>query len=236
MKRQIFTLLLLLPTGFSLWAQDNLSDRWKETQRLDLNKKPVSYTDTLRLLQVTKESMSIRKGAFLYKGTISNDLLDFGYLTFGIVKNSKEEIRLRDEEFFHIFSREAKDMSAADAAAKKQAIDLPDKPVDNISMPMLTGIWQVYKRSSRNGPLPKVDYATLITGLSIFEHNPEAHIGSVSAGSKEPLFLIKEIKAPDLIVTDTTQKEHRLKVWRLSQEELVIEDENSIIYYLKHFK
>lgn len=236
MKQQIFMLLLLLSAGFSLSAQDNLSDRWKETQRLDLNKKPVSYTDTLRLLQVTKESMSIRKGSFLYKGTISNDLLDFGYLTFGIVKNNKEEIRLRDEEFFHIFSREAKDMSAADAATKKQGIDLPAKPVDNISLPILTGIWEVYKRNSRNGPLPQVNYATLITGLSVFEHNPDAPIGSVSAGGKEPLYLIKEIKGSDLIVTDTAQKEHRLKVWRLSKEELVIEDESSIIYYLKHFK
>jgi hypothetical protein len=236
MKQKISFTLLCLCTGFSLAAQDQLSNRWKETQRLSLDKKPVSYTDTLRLQEVTKESMSIRKGSFLYKGTISNDLLDFGYLTFGIMKSSKEEIKLRDEEFIHIFTREAKDMSAADAAAKKEAIDLPARPVDNISPELLAGVWEVYKRQGRNGPLAKIDYTTLITRLSVPEQKTGEPTGTVSTGGGKNLYQIKESKGSDLIATDAAQKEHRIKVWRLSKEELVIEDENNIIYYMKHFR
>ncbi len=234
MKQILTTTLLFLSSGFYLQAQSQLSDRWKETQRLDLDKKPVTYSDTMRLLDVNKESMSLRKGSFMYKGTISNDLLDFGHLTFGIMKNTKEEIRLRDEEFIHVFSREAKDMSAADAAAKKEAIDLPSKPVDRIELTTLYGIWDVYKRQGRNGPLPKVDYNTLITRLSIPQGNAGGNLGTASTGGQQ--YQVREAKGSNLIIADKDQKEHLLKVWRLSKEELVIEDENNIIYYMKHFR
>jgi hypothetical protein len=232
MKQIIFTASLFLSSGLYLNAQGQLSDRWKETQRLDLDKKPVTYTDTMRLLDVNKESMSLRKGSFLYKGTISNDLLDFGHLSFGIMKNNKEEIRLRNEEFIHVFSREAKDMSAADAAAKKEAIDLPARPVDRIELSDLYGVWEVYKRQGRNGPLPKIDYHTLITRLSLSQGN--GTLGTASAGGQQ--YQVRETKSSDLILVDKDQKEHSLKVWRLSKEELVIEDENGIIYYMKHFR
>lgn len=237
MKWKIGATLLFLVSGFASQAQQNLSNRWKETQRLDLDKKPVTYSDTMRLLDVNKESMSLRAGSFMYKGTISNDLLDFGHLTFGIMKNNQNEIRLRDEEYIHIFSREAKDMSAADAAIKKEAIDLPAKPVDDVSKALLIGDWKVYKRKGKNGPLPKIDYKTLITDLSVQEQNPEDHIGGIRAGATiEPLYLIMRSEGSDLIVIDAEKKEHRIKVWRLTKEELVIEDENGIIYYMKQFR
>lgn len=230
----IFCLLSLtvLP---SLHAQNTASDRWKETKRLDLKQKPVTYTDTLRLSDITKESLNMRKGAFQYKGSIQNDLLDMGYLTFGIDKHTKDEIRLRDEEFIHIFTRETKDLSAADAAAGKEAIDLPAQPVSAIDTALLQGNWEVYKRKGKNGPLPGIDYSTLIKGLKV--DKGAAGLGTVSGGQGPgPLYTIKKTEAPDLVVTDAGQKEHRIKVWRLSATELVLEDENGILYFLKHFR
>ncbi|WP_118976280.1 hypothetical protein [Taibaiella koreensis] len=237
MKPLLTFCLLSLVTQPLLHAQESLSDRWKETQRLNLKQKAVAYTDTLRLSDITKESLNMRRGSFLYKGTIQNDLLDMGALTYGIDKQTNNEIRLRDEEFIHVFSREARDLSAADAAAGKAAIDLPAQPVSAIDMTLLRGSWEVYKRKGKNGPLPKIDYSTLIKGLKTGEATGEKAIGTVSGGQGTgPLYTIIKAEASDLVVADAAQKEHKIKVWRLSDSELVIEDESGIVYYLKHFR
>lgn len=235
--KAFYAIFLLTLSALPAPAQQTASDRWKETQRLDLKQKAVGYTDTLRLSEVTKSSLNMRKGAFQYKGTIHNNMLDMGYTNLGIDKDTRDEIRLRDEEFIHVFTREAKDLSAADAAASKEAIDLPAQPVKEIDTALLRGRWEVYKRKGKNGPLAKIDYNTLIKGLSSGQQDPAGTMGSISGGQGSgPLFTIKKAEGSDLVVTDEAQKEHRLKVWRLSDAELVIEDEAGILYYMKHFR
>lgn len=237
MKPIIILWLLSLTVLTSLHAQHTASGRWKETQRLDLKRKTVSYTDTLRLSDITKESLNMRRGSFVYKGSIQNDLLDMGDRSLGIDKQTQDEIRLRDEEFIHIFTPEAKDLSAADATAGRNAIDLPAQPVSTIDTTLLQGNWEVYKRKSKNGPLPSIDYSTLIKGLKVDKSAATQELGAVSGGpGPGPLYVIRKIEAPDLVVTDAAQKEHRIKVWRLSTTELVLEDENGILYFLKHFR
>jgi hypothetical protein len=237
MKKIIFA-FAVIGTCSTLNAQEALSDRWKETKRTDLTNKAVSYTDTLRLSDVSKDGMNIRRGAFQYKGQISNDLFEVGDLQFGIMKNDKEEIQLRDEEFIHFFTREKKDMSATDAVASKANIDLPATPVAVIDKSMLNGNWEAYKRSSRSGPLSKIDYKTLIKTLTFDTQKPGNYYGSVTTNfiGGEALYFIKDINASDLVADDKNKKEHLIKVWRLTPEELVIEDENGIVYYMKHFK
>lgn len=234
-------ILLILCTACScgrLCAQETLSDRWKETQRLDLKKKAVAYTDTLRISGITKDEMNIRKGAFQYKGKIENDVLDLGYLTYGIMKNNQTEVQLRDEEFIHIFTREKKDMSAADASAGKANIDLPAAPVREISPEMLKGDWEAYKRSNRSGPVAKVDYKTLIKTLSFSPQKTKDYYGAITTDfiGGNALYHIKDTKAPALLLEDKDKKEHTVKVWRLTAEELVIEDEAGVVYYMKHFQ
>lgn len=237
MKKTLLTLFTLMAVSISLKAQEHLSDRWKETQRLDLKKKAVSYADTLRLSDVTQDAMNVRKGAFQYKGSIANDVLDVGYLIYQIMKFTKEEIWLRDEENIHVFTRESKDMSAADASIKKAGIDLPASPVSNIDHQLLKGNWEAYKRSGRNGPLEKVNYKTLLKTLSFELQKPEDYYGSITTNfiGGDVLYYIKGTVAPNLVVDDKDKKEHLIKVWKLTSEELVIEDENGIIYYMKHF-
>jgi hypothetical protein len=205
---------------------------------MDLSHKAVSYTDTLRLSDITKDGMNIRKGSFSYKGQISNDVLDVGDLQFGIMKNNKEEIQLRDEEFIYVFAREKKDMSAADATESKANIDLPAAPIITIDKNILNGNWEAYKRSSRSGPLAKVDYKTLIRTLTFDMQKPGNYYGSITTNfiGGEALYFIKDIKASELVAEDKNKKEHLIKVWRLTVDELVIEDENGIVYYMKHFK
>jgi hypothetical protein len=237
MKRIIFAVAIIATCSIS-YAQETLSDRWKETKRTDLSNKAVAYTDTLRLSDVSKDGMNIRRGAFQYKGQISNDLFEVGDLQFGIMKNDMNEIQLRDEEFIHIFTREKKDMSAADAVARKANIDLPAMPVEAIDKNLLNGNWEAYKRGSRTGPLSKVDYKSLIKTLSFDMQKPGDYYGTFTTNfiGGEALYSIKDIKASDLVADDKNKKEHLIKVWRLTAEELVIEDENGIVYYMKHFK
>lgn len=222
----------------SLQAQEQSADRWKETRRLDHKKKEQGFTDTLRLSGVNKQSMMLRKGAFQYKGEVNNDVLDLGYTNMHIIKNTSEEIQLGDEDYIHIFSREQKDLSAADAVVKKNEIDLPEKPVQEVRLPWLYGSWNAYKRTGKNGPLQKLDYKKLITGLTVTEQkDKEGYMGTVVAGGSAPLYLVRECQGSTIRLTDPAdQSVHSLTVWRQSADELVVEDEYGIIYYMKHFR
>lgn len=237
MKVLIFT-VVISSCCVALHAQENLSDRWKETQRLDLSGKAVTYTDTLRLLHVTKEKMDIRKGSFSYTGLISNDVVQVGDMMYGLMKNEPKEIQLRDEEFTHVFSREVKDMTASDAAASKVNIDLPATPVASIDRNLLKGTWEAYKRNSRTGPLTKVDYKNLIKTLAWNDQKNGEYYGSATVDyiGGNALYYLKDTQAGNIIAEDKDKKEQKLKVWRLTADELVIEDGAGLVYYMKHFR
>jgi hypothetical protein len=236
MKAAFFT--FVIAAAVPAFAQQHLSDRWKEVQRLDLKNKPVAYSDTMRLLGVTKDGMGIRKGSFVYKGQINNDVLDVSGVIYGILKNDENEIRLRDEEFIYVFAREAKDMSAADAVESKTRLDLPASPVAAVDKNILKGDWEAYKRTSRKGPMDKVNYKTLIKTLSFRNEKTGNYYGSVTTDfvGGASLYFIKDTGGSDIITEDKDQKQHLLKVWRLTADELVVEDETGIIYFMKHFR
>lgn len=48
-------------------------------------------------------------------------------------------------------------------------------------------------------------------------------------------FSIKAFKDSNIIVTDDNKTEHLIIVWKLTKEELIIEDENGLLYYMKQF-
>src|ERR1700748_1238465 len=100
--------ILLLCMSVALFGQWNPTDRWKETKRTDRKNVAVAYKDTMQLTGVTKDSLKMRRGAFLYPGVISNDLLDMGYDQYQIVKMNASEIRIGDPDYIHIFSKEAR--------------------------------------------------------------------------------------------------------------------------------
>ncbi|RYZ33781.1 MAG: hypothetical protein EOP49_35405, partial [Sphingobacteriales bacterium] len=191
-------------TAYTVLAQQPLSNRWKEVQRLDLSGNPATYTDTFRLAEVSKESISIRRGSFLYKGRIDNDVLTLGDYTFGIIKNDSLEIRLQDEESIHIFAREPKDMSSADARANNPATDLPAVPVTTIDKKLLAGNWEIYKRVSRSGPVSQVDYKTQIKSISFTEQKTGGYYGKVmaSSGDGTSLYNIVDTQGSELLAED----------------------------------
>lgn len=238
MKQTLYFTILLSVAGLNpLCAQEQSANRWKETSRTSLREKKVSYTDTLYLQMLNKEEANLRKGSFQYKGKIDKKIFDLGYITYKVLKNKEEEIQLQDDEFIHIFTREAKDKSAVDAQSKMAAIELPANPVKDLDPELLNGDWEAYKRSGKNGPLEKVDYKTLIKTLSFNKEKTEGGYGKLTTNfiGGAALYTIKETKAPSLVVEDADGKEHLIKVWKLSEEELIIEDEYGIIYYMKRF-
>lgn len=239
MKQQLYTALLGLTSlalSSPIMAQDALSNRWKESRRLDLHQKEVSFTDTFYLNDVTAKSLYLRKGAFQYKGTINKRTVDLGYITLSIEKRTDNEIQLKDDQFIHIFTRQLKEQSAADAALKKTEIALPATPVQQISLPMISGKWEAYKREGKDGPLPKVDYTTLITRVIVTGKDSIGHYGQVYTNKALPAYQITAIQDSNIIAMDKNNAIRRFTVWRLSPDELVLEDENHIVYYMKHFR
>lgn len=239
MKQALYFTLLLSGISLScLQAQEQPAVRWKETARTNLKDKKVSYTDTLYLQMLNKEEANLRKGSFQYKGKIDKKIFDLGYLTYKVLKNKDEEIQLQDDEFIHFFSKETKDLSAADAQTKMAAIELPADPVKYLDPAVLNGNWEAYKRTGKKGPQEKIDYKTLIKTLSFNKEKTDEGYGKVTTNyiGGATLYTIKEIKAPSLVVEDTDGKEHLIKVWKLSEQELIMEDEYGIVYYMKRFQ
>ncbi|KAA5536268.1 hypothetical protein F0919_00965 [Taibaiella lutea] len=228
------TTLFILFLPLFLNAQENYSNRWKEISRTDRKDKSVAYTDTMRINNVTKESLKMRRGSFEYSGTISNDLLEVGEEQYQIIKQDEKEIRIGDEDYIHIFARESKDLSAADATAAINERTLPLKPVSSIDTFLLKGEWQAYSRKRKDGP-GKINYKELIKTLSFHPDLTMNNYGIVTINNGISMFPIRALKGSDIIISDDNNKEHRIIVWKLTKDELIVEDDSGILYYMKQF-
>ncbi len=232
-------LLLLSLSFFQLDAQQLATERWKEITRRTLKgSKEVSFEDTLYLQRPNQQEILLRKGAFMYKGKVDKKKLDMGYITYSIVKDNDEEIQIQDNDYIHVFKKDQKDQSASDAAAKQKEIDLPAEPVKDINYTLLAGEWEAYKRTGKNGPLLKIDYQTLIKTLVFSSEPKDGYYGYITTNfiGGNVLYSIKGKEGSNLLTDNNIHKEARIKVWKLDDQELILEDENGILYYMKRFK
>lgn len=233
MLRNEMILLLLLLASVSN-AQETYSNRWKEIKRTDRKDNPVAYTDTIRINDVTKESLKMRKGSFEYTGTISNDLLEIGEEQYQIIKLTATELIIGDDNHIHILARELKDMSAADAIASMNENALPGQPVASIDTKLFDGQWQTYKRQKKEDTKEKIRYGNMIKTISYMTKISQDGYDYVvtDSGIKLP---IKNLDHSAIVVIDENKTLHRITIWKLTKEELVVEDENGILYYMKQF-
>lgn len=229
--RKILIGCLLLCNVYANAQDAPLTNRWKETQRLNLKEKSVTYTDTLHILKIEKNEVSLRDNGFLYKAKIEKDKLDFLYRSFKIVKNNDKEIRLKDEEYIYVFSREAKDMSAADAPSGATRLAIPSTPVNNLNLEEIEGKWKAYKRENRNGPSNQISVKKMITSFSFDSSDSEV----VLNGNESNAF--KLVSEPNGVLKLTNQEAQvrTFIVWKLDSDELILEDEDNIVYFLKKF-
>jgi len=111
---------------------------------------------------------------------------------------------------------------------------LPEKPVNTIDTKLLDGQWQTYKRQQKDGKPGKLDYGAMIKTVSYMSATDQNGNNYVltSNGDKRS---IKSLENANIIVTDANKASHHIIVWKLTKDELVIEDENGILYYMKQF-
>jgi hypothetical protein len=213
-------------------AQDYSSNRWKETSRLNPFDQEVDYTDTVFLLSTDRNVMDVVIGGYAYRGTINGDSLDIRKRTFEVVKNEPGEIRLRFKKLTHVFTRELKGQAAADAEAVAAQNAIPANPVKKISLRPLYGTWKVYKKVPREGISVDIRKMQYIKMLQVFRKAQQGKKGILTSSSNL-VMAIKDIKGPEIRYLTTLQQPKSLKVLKQNATELLLEDENHMVYFLK---
>jgi hypothetical protein len=161
--------------------------------------------------------------------------LEIGDEQYQVIKQTETEISIGDTDYIHIFARQLKDQTSADASASINERTLPSKPVTSIDTMLLNGNWEAYSRKRKDGQPGKINYNTLLKTVSFHSNIIQHSYGIVTVNNGASVFSIKALKDADIIITDNNNKEHRIIVWKLSKNELIIEDEESILYYMKQF-
>lgn len=239
MKQIITVFFIFYVSILSIYAQQQ-SVRWKETERRGMDDKPMQYTDTFYLqISDTREWM-MRRGSFMYKGTVNKRRLEFPDRIYKILHNDNTEIQLEDEDHvLSVFTPDAKDNSAGDAAQFAKQNELPEAAAVNIDRSLLNGKWAAYKRSTRDGkPMQDIDYNSLVRSMEIYDMpDGKGNIGAAfnSAGMMgEPSFYIISIENSLISYKDRQGNTHSMKILRSDNKELVAEGDNRVIYYFRH--
>ncbi len=232
--QRFFTVLTLctLTTLQSASAQEYSPNRWKETTRYNPFDQEVDYTDTVFLNTFDRQTIDLVIGGYAYRGTVEGDSLDVKKRTFEVVKNDPEEIRLKFRKLTHIFTREPKGTAGADAEAFAAQNKVPDVPVKKINSKHLYGTWLVYKKTLREGVTADVHKIQYLKKLEIFRKAHKGAKGRLTSASNLEMPL-KGWKGGALKFLTTLQQPRSLSVLKQSPAELLLEDENKVVYFLK---
>lgn len=238
----VFTFVLL--AGQAVFAQGK--ERWKESSRLTKKEQPVEFSDTTWLISGNKEDeMYMRRGSFMYKGEFKRSMFVLTDRSYLVVKREPGEIQIKDQEgVIRVYYPVKKDTSASDASMKMAEQQLPAQPVSSINTEEIKGSWEAYKRGRKPGTaLQKIDYNKLIKSILILEQ-ADANgnkgflfnsSGTKSAMDNSYMAAITAINAPEIIAKDKEGNEVKLTIWKSTAEELILEDQNGMLYYCKKF-
>lgn len=239
MKKIITLFFIFYVASLGIYAQQQ-SVRWKETERRGIDDKPVPYTDTFYLQISDTKEWRMRRGSFMYKGTVNKRRLEFPDRTYKILHNDNTEIWLEDEDhILSVFKPDAKDNSAGDAAQFAKQNELPETAAVNIDRSLLNGKWTAYKRSTRDGkPMQDIDYNSLIKSMEIYglpDSAGNTGIAFNSAGMMgKPTFYIISIENAIISYKDRRGDTHVMKILRSDNKELIAEGDNGVIYFFRH--
>jgi hypothetical protein len=232
MKTATLLLVLLCSAMSTIHAQEYSPNRWKETSRLNVFEQEVAYTDTVRMLTTDRNTFDIVIGGYAYRGTVDGDSLDVKKRTFQIISNEPEEVRLRFKNLIHVFTRELKDNIAADAEAFAEKNKIPDGPAKKVNASKLNGVWLVYKKQPREGVEIDIKTIQYLKMLTIYRTPQKGAKGSLVTANNLAM-KVKAIKGSTVKFTNTFNQGKVLKILRQSGNELLLEDENQMIYFLK---
>lgn len=235
MKRpSIILATLLIVISFTATAQKTYPGRWIETQRTTREGTTVAYKDSMRLIQVTSDSLKMMKGSFAYNGLITNDLLDMGYQQFQIIKLSTDEIKIGDDDYIHILKPVITTNASPQVNKEINAMTFPSEQVKAINKDLLKGVWEPYKKERKKGANGKINYQSLLKKLDFNTTSAQAAYGIAVVGNNNR-YNITDIANGNFTTKDEQGNKHILIVWRLNADEIIIEDEDGMIYYLKQF-
>lgn len=214
------------------YAQEYSPNRWKETSRFNEHDEEVAYRDTVFMLTTDRNLFDIVIGGYAYRGTIDGDSLNVKKRTFQVMQNEPEEIKLRFKNLTHVFTRELKGDVAADAEAFAAKNKIPDAPAKKINAKQLNGTWLVYKKQVREGATVDIKTVQYIKKLDIYRTPQKGSKGSVITATN--LFMkVKDIKGATIRYTNTFNQVRMLRILRQSGNEMLLEDEQNMIYFLK---
>jgi hypothetical protein len=235
-SRNIYSLILfvLSTTTTSSYAQEQWSNRWKESSRKDEKGKAIAFTDTMMLTTTDQVSVSIRKGnGFQYNGTVEGDMLDLGGKEYTVKKMNKETIILSDEMATYTLMREKKNMEHANAAKNIAENKAPDKPLLQVDFKMLVGKWTVYKRENKGTAPARINYNTQLNIVNINSETDMQFFASKS--NQSPYVTYQKFERGTLTMITTGQETKNFTILKATADEIIIEDADNMLYFLKRF-
>ncbi len=229
--------LLALFTLNQASAQEEYSpNRWKETQRFNLKEEPVHYADTVFVNTTDRQAIDVVIGGYAYRGTVARDSLNIGSRTFHVVKNEEGELRLKYGKLIHVFTREPKGTIGADATDFAEQNRVPDAPLSKLNLKQLHGTWLVYKKNMREGADADVKNIPYFKKLELYKTTGKGK----QQGAKGHMIVasniawkVAAIKGGEIGLLTTLNQPVTVKVLRHTPNELLIEDEYKVVYFLK---
>lgn len=146
--------------------------------------------------------------------------------------NEPEEVRLRFKNLTHIFTRELKNYTASDAESFASKNKIPDAPARKINSKQLNGTWLVYKKQLREGAETDIKTIMYIKRLDIYRQVKKGAKGSLVTATNLAM-KVKSIKGSSIRYINTFNQAHSLKILKQTANEILLEDEHQMIYFLK---
>lgn len=232
MKSLTLIILLIFINVNASQSQEYSPNRWKETSRLNERNEEVDYKDTVFMLTTDRNLFDIVIGGYAYRGTVDGDSLNVKKRTFQMISNEPDEVRLRFKNLTHVFTRELKDYVAADAEAFAEKNNIPDEPAKKINAGKLNGVWLVYKKQVRDGVNVDIKTVQYLKRLDLYRTPQKGAKGSLVTATNLAM-KVKSIKGSSVHYLNTFNQTHILKILRQTANEILLEDEQHIIYFLK---
>lgn len=240
------TILLLALAGMpvSAFAQKpfkaaDLTGSWKETARSTAAQQPVAYTDTIRIdFLVGNEYTWGKANSFIYRGTyqVNGQTIEMGARVYTVVENTKDKIKLKDDDGLHEFSRYEKAETTTDNsnARSSDRAQVKDEYNGVKAFSELAGKWQVYKRTSAV-PQKTIDYTTIVKSVS-FSSGKEGEQGRIYAAKDpegKPSWYVDRFR--DNILYCKGRSDRSFKVLKCAGGELILQ-EGDMTYFFKQFQ
>ena len=209
--------------------------RWREVKRMKTDSTVLSYTDTLYIQFLRKDSFSYHnRNGFIYNGayTIDQDsLLDFGTARYKIASKRPTALVLRDDAGIYIMGVDSSD------TAKIIVLDKDEKLLPVGSIDQMIGRWTVYKRTTKDQNSGTLDNAVVIRSMYVTGPSTDGKLGYIYSGKdllNDPSWFIKGFSS-DQTLSCEGKNLRTMKVVKCQKGELIIE-EGDVTYYLKQFK